>query len=112
MNEVIGQPLDRVDGRLKVTGEARYAAEFFPPNLAYAVTVQSTISKGVIAHLDAIAAEHSPGVLLVITHENALRLHSPKAGSPVMLGETNLPLQGREIFYNGQHIADVVAATF
>jgi xanthine dehydrogenase YagR molybdenum-binding subunit len=113
MNEVIGKPLDRVDGPLKVTGQARYAAEFSPPNLAYAVTVQSTISKGVISRLDPSRAEAAPGVLAVITHANAMRLHPPKSDSHVMLGEKNLlPLQGREIFYNGQHIAVVVAETF
>jgi xanthine dehydrogenase YagR molybdenum-binding subunit len=72
---IIGQPVSRVDGRLKVTGEARYAAEFDPgPNLAYAVIVDSTIPNGRVASIDASAAEQAPGVLRVITHLNAPRL--------------------------------------
>ena len=46
MNETVGKPIDRVDGRLKVTGAATYAAEFPIANLAYGVTVNSTITKG------------------------------------------------------------------
>ena len=45
----IGAPLTRVDGRLKVTGAAKYSAEFEIPNFAYAVMVQSTIPCGRIA---------------------------------------------------------------
>ena len=45
---VVGKPLNRIDGRQKVTGTARYAAEFDFPNLAHAVVVQSTIARGVI----------------------------------------------------------------
>lgn len=113
MNEIVGKPIDRVDGPLKVTGAARYAAEFSPPNMVYAVTVQSTIGKGLITGLDTQKAAQAPGVLAVITHENALHLHQPKSGGPVMLGEKKLlPLQGKEIFYNGQHVAMVVADTF
>lgn len=114
MNKVIGKPIDRVDGRLKVTGGARYAAEFLPRKVVYAVTVQSTITRGRITKIDARRAEDAPGVLMIITHENALRLHSPKSGgkAPVMVGEKHLlPLQGDEIFYNGQHVAVVIAVT-
>jgi xanthine dehydrogenase YagR molybdenum-binding subunit len=115
MNEVLGKPMDRVDGRLKVTGQARYAGDFSPSDTACAVTVQSTISKGSITTIDISRAATAPGVIVVITHKNAMRLNQPTASesSPVMLGEKNLlPLQGSEIFYNGQHIALVVAETF
>ena len=69
--KIIGRPIDRVDGRLKVTGAARYAAEFALPRLSYAVMVQSTVPSGRIATIDTRAAERSPGVLLVMTHQNA-----------------------------------------
>src|SRR5206468_3349158 len=71
---VIGRPIDRVDGRLKVTGAARYAAEFALPRLCHAVMVQSTVPSGRITAVDVRDAERSPGVLLVMTHLNAPQL--------------------------------------
>ena len=68
MSTVIGEPLSRVDGVAKVTGAARYAAEFAPPDLAYGAIVQSTIAKGRVTELDTAAAEHAPGVLAVVTY--------------------------------------------
>ena len=118
MNEVTGKPVDRVDGKLKVTGGAKYAAEFDIKNLAYGVTVQSTIAKGRITQIDTTAAEALPGVLAVITYKNSMNLHQLSgegAGSPGAgkLGEKDLlPLQSDRIFYDGQHIAVVVAETF
>src|SRR5690349_15444399 len=72
--KIIGQPIDRVDGRLKVTGAARYAAEFSLPHLCHAVMVQSTVSNGRITGIDVREAERSPGILLVMTHQNAPQL--------------------------------------
>jgi xanthine dehydrogenase YagR molybdenum-binding subunit len=69
--------MNRVDGRLKVTGAAKYAAEFNPPNMAYAFLIMSPIAKGTITSVDSIAAEKSPGVLAVITHLNAPKLIEP-----------------------------------
>ncbi|MBS1564669.1 MAG: xanthine dehydrogenase family protein molybdopterin-binding subunit [Bacteroidetes bacterium] len=116
MNEIIGKPMDRVDGRLKVTGAATYSAEFNLKNLAYGVTVQSTIAKGRIRNIDSSEAEKLPGVLKVITHGNAIRLQAPgNASDPGSgkLGEKDLlPLQNDIIYYDGQHIAIVVAETF
>jgi xanthine dehydrogenase YagR molybdenum-binding subunit len=71
---VIGSPLTRVDGKQKVTGTAKYTAEFEIQQLAYAVMVTSTIPSGQIAGMDTAAAEQTPGVLAVITPRNALRL--------------------------------------
>src|SRR5205823_4578822 len=70
----IGQPISRVDGRLKVTGGATYAAEFDVPGLAYGAIVRSTVASGRIAAIDAAEAEGAPGVLAVLTHQNAPRL--------------------------------------
>jgi xanthine dehydrogenase YagR molybdenum-binding subunit len=66
MSNSIGKPLERVDGRLKVTGAARYVAEFPMENLAHAVVVRSTIARGRIQSIDTSAAKKSPGVLAVI----------------------------------------------
>jgi xanthine dehydrogenase YagR molybdenum-binding subunit len=117
MNELTGKPVDRVDGKLKVTGGAKYSAEFDIKNLAYGITVQSTITKGRINNIDTKAAEALPGVLGVITYKNSMSLHqlsSEGGGSPGSgkLGEKDLlPLQNDRIFYDGQHIAVVVAET-
>ena len=112
MTAIIGAALDRVDGRLKVAGAARYAAEAVDfPNLAEAVVVQSTIGAGRVAALDTSAAERAPGVILVMTHQNAPRLASTK-GSAMQPGEGHPLLQDDRILYNGQHIAVVVAETF
>ncbi|GHO70316.1 hypothetical protein KSC_092080 [Ktedonobacter sp. SOSP1-52] len=72
----VGQPVDRVDGLLKVTGQARYPAEFPFERMAHAVIVQSTIARGSIKTIETVAAEAAPGVLAVLTHLNAPRLHS------------------------------------
>ena len=116
MNEVIGKPIDRVDGRLKVTGGAPYTAEFNVADLAYAVTLQSTISKGHMRNLDTAVAEKAPGVIGVITYKNSPGLHAISGGSDPSSGKYGekdlLPLQSERIFYDGQHIAIVVAETF
>src|SRR3981081_3154100 len=67
----IGAPTPRVDGPAKVTGAARYAAEFAPEGLVHAVLVQSTVPAGWITAIDTERALRMPGVLAVFTHENA-----------------------------------------
>ncbi len=116
MKEIVGKPIDRVDGRLKVTGAAPYTAEFAIESLAHAVTVQSTISKGHIRSMDLSRAENAPGVLGIITYKNSIGLHQLSGGSDPGSGKYGekdlLPLQSERIFYDGQHIAVVVAETF
>ena len=74
---LIGKPIDRVDGRLKVTGQAPYAHEVQEGGpAAYGFIVEATIAKGSVAEIDASAAERAAGVLLVMTHKNA-----PKQGA-------------------------------
>src|SRR4051794_17007818 len=75
---LIGKPLDRIEGRLKVTGGARYAAEFKHEGMTYGVLVMSTIANGRMRSIDTRAAEAQPGVLAVITHLNAPRLPFPE----------------------------------
>ena len=112
MAATIGAALDRADGRAKVVGTARYAAEAADfPDLAEAVLVQGTIAAGRIVAVDTSAAERAPGVILVMTHENAPRLASSKA-SAIQPGEAYPLLQDDKILFNGQHIALVVAESF
>ena len=113
MNGAIGQPLDRTDGPLKVCGQATYAAEFDLPRLAHAVMVQSTIAHGRIIAIDTEPALRMPGVLAVLTHENAERLpeHGRAAVDPPV-GRVLSLLQDDAVAYNGQPIAVVVADSF
>ncbi|MDR6490490.1 xanthine dehydrogenase YagR molybdenum-binding subunit [Paraburkholderia terricola] len=109
---LIGQPFDRTDGLLKVTGEARYAGEFPEARLAHAVLVTSTIARGTIASIDAARAQALPGVLLVMTYQNAPRL--PNGGKPALAppaGRRLSLLQDNEVHYNNEPVAVVVADT-
>src|SRR3954453_11792621 len=109
----IGQPVSRVDGRLKVTGGARYAAEFDRSGQAYGVIVRSTIASGRIASIDAAMAERAPGVVTVLTHRNAPRLaYRPhKALVDADVGERLHVLQDDQISHQGQPIALAIAET-
>jgi xanthine dehydrogenase YagR molybdenum-binding subunit len=109
----VGQALPRVDGREKVTGQTRYAAEFEVPRCAHAVLVQSSISKGRIVSLDATEAERLPGVLTVISHQNAPRLpyREHRGSVDPAVGERLHVLQDDVIRFFGQFVAIVVAET-
>ncbi|MTD56219.1 xanthine dehydrogenase family protein molybdopterin-binding subunit [Amycolatopsis pithecellobii] len=104
-----GTAVNRIDGRLKVTGGARYGADFRFDRLANGYLVVSTIGRGSIRSMDTGAAEHSPGVLAVFTPFNPLKLFAPADAA----GAQNwAPLQDTEIRYHGQIIGLVVAETF
>jgi xanthine dehydrogenase YagR molybdenum-binding subunit len=101
---------NRVDGRLKVTGGAKYAAEFTPEigQVLHAVLVQSTIPAGRVAGIDTERARRVPGVVEIMTHENAPRLDLSKAGDM----NPDFPLlQDDRVLFNGQHVAVVIAGT-
>ena len=66
----IGTPTSRVDGRAKVTGAAKYAAEFNAPGIAYGAVVTSAIAKGRIADIDTREASRVEGMIAILTHEN------------------------------------------
>lgn len=97
----------RVDGKAKVTGQAKYSAEYKLPNMAHGYIVTSTIAKGKITAIDTAEAEKAPGVVRVITYKNAPKL--PGAASKM---KDTVALQSDEIFYSAQPIAVVVAETF
>ncbi len=109
----IGQPLPRVDGPAKVTGLARYAAEFDQPGQAYAVIVPSTVGLGRIRGIDAAAAADMPGVLAIISHQNAPRLpyREHKGFIDPADGERLHVLQDDQVRFFGQPVAVVVAET-
>src|SRR5712691_12135629 len=104
---VVGKPLDRVDGRLKVTGGARYAYEVAQaPAVAYGFVVEASIGKGRIKSIDTGAAERALGVVLVLSHQNA-----PEQGTGNHR-EAHPVLTSPEVSYYGQPVAFVVAETF
>ncbi len=111
----IGAPLTRVDGPVKVTGVARYAAEFHPDGLAYAATHDSTIPAGRITAIETEAAGRAPGVILVLTHLDADRLpYRSAAERPAVdpvTGDQIKVLQDAEVLFSGQPVALVVAGT-
>ena len=105
---ILDQNIDRQDGRRKVLGLAKYAAEATAPQMAYAVLVQSTIAAGTIAGFDIGAARGMPGVLDIMTTDNAEKLHLDGGAKP----SVRFPLlQSNEVLYNGQHVAVVTANT-
>src|SRR5262245_18815237 len=111
----IGQPINRVDGRAKVTGSAKYAAEHNVPNLAYGVVVSSAVARGRITRIDTADAIKLPGVLQVLTHENAPRLPSLDANlfDPVAsVGPLFVPLQHNEIKFSLQPVALALADNY
>ena len=102
----VGEPRTRTDGPAKVTGAARYAADWPAAGLLHAVIIGAGIARGQIAALDTSAAEAAPGVVAVFTHHNAPRL-APGPTPP--LGTSLLPLQDNRVLYEGQPVAVVVA---
>ncbi|MGF6852479.1 xanthine dehydrogenase family protein molybdopterin-binding subunit [Paraburkholderia sp. CI3] len=107
-----GVPHSRVDGPVKVTGAAQYAAEFCVEGLVYGVVVSGTIATGKIVSIDTSAAEALSGVLLVLTHRKRPALPSDVDAFKDMVapGGTPLrPLWDERVWYSGQPVALVVA---
>ncbi|HEY4324082.1 MAG TPA: xanthine dehydrogenase family protein molybdopterin-binding subunit [Mucilaginibacter sp.] len=108
--------MSRVDGRLKVTGGAKFSAEFNIPGLTYGVLVGSTIAKGSIKSIDTKQAENAPGVLAVVTCFNSPKVPgyqvvADPAKTQTDKGQIKI-FYDKKIRYNGQPIALVIADTF
>ncbi|WET02394.1 xanthine dehydrogenase family protein molybdopterin-binding subunit [Flavobacterium sp. YJ01] len=111
----IGKPISRLEGRLKVTGTAKYAGEYEAPELLYGYVVNSTIAKGKIKIIDTTDAKALEGVIEIFTHENrpsTAWFDFQYADMDAPPGTVFKPLKDNEIKYNGQPIALVVADTF
>jgi xanthine dehydrogenase YagR molybdenum-binding subunit len=111
---LIGGSISRIDGPLKVQGKAKFAAEFPIDGMVYAAVAFSTIPKGRIVSINTDAARAAPGVVWVMTYENAPRMKpvplfqsQPKATGPDSLSV----MQDDQIHWNGQAIAVVLAQT-
>ncbi|MFD7436014.1 xanthine dehydrogenase family protein molybdopterin-binding subunit [Streptomyces sp. NPDC059861] len=126
----VGAPLSRVDGRLKVTGQAKYAADHpharttshgetptpdgpdGPDGIVHAVVVDSSVARGRITGIDTRAAEAHPGVVKVIHHGNAPQLpYGPNPGSLNLPGQRLRAFQDDQVRFHGQPVAVVVATT-
>ncbi|MDH1180649.1 xanthine dehydrogenase family protein molybdopterin-binding subunit [Achromobacter mucicolens] len=105
--KVVGQPVDRIDGPLKTSGQAPYAYEHhdIAPNAAVGYVVGAAIAKGAITAMDTDLARRAPGVLAIVTAQNAGKLGKGKMNTATLLG-------GPEIQHYHQAIAVVVANTF
>ncbi|ULR91447.1 xanthine dehydrogenase family protein molybdopterin-binding subunit [Comamonas sp. B21-038] len=110
MARYLGKGTTRVDGVAKVTGKAKYTAEFRVPHVAYGFVVLSTVAKGRITAIDTREAEQAAGVVRVFTHLNAGRLG--KAPAADAEPQWAWPLQSDRVFFNGQPIALVVAESY
>jgi xanthine dehydrogenase YagR molybdenum-binding subunit len=111
--------MSRVDGVAKVTGKAKYAAEFQVPNVAYGFIVLGTIAKGTIQSIDTRDAERASGVIRVFTHLNTPKFgpkasteEAPPRGTQEEPDKSFRALQSPRIFFNAQPVALVVAETY
>jgi len=110
-----GSAVSRIDGRAKVTGEARYAAEHFAPDLLYGVVVSSTVAKGRIVTIDATEALALEGVIEVMSHLNRPKMRSFDIHYKDMTappGSPFKPFYDDQVIYNGQPVALVLADSF
>lgn len=110
----IGQAVSRLDGPLKVSGSARFAAEFVMDGMTFAALVYSTIARGRITAIDTAEAERAPGVVLVMTHLNAPRMKAPPlfmTAAKAASGDSLPVMQDERVDWNGQPIALVLAET-
>ncbi|MBF9222072.1 xanthine dehydrogenase family protein molybdopterin-binding subunit [Hymenobacter ruricola] len=110
-----GAPLSRVDGRLKVTGQARYAAEHSVKDCVHGVLVTSAVARGRIKRLDVAAAEQAPGVLSIVSHLNAPKVpgyQDAKASqNPRVEGQEIKVFYDDQLHFSNQPVALAVAAT-
>ena len=111
---ILGRSVSRLDGPLKVQGKAKFAAEFPLEGMVYAAVAFSTIAKGRIVSINTDAAKAAPGVVLVMTYENAPRMQPLPVfqSQPKAVGPDNLSvMQDDHIRWNGQAVAVVLADT-
>ena len=111
---LIGTSISRLDGPLKVTGTAPFAAEFAMEGMLYAAIAYSTVARGRIVSIDTAAAQACAGVKLVMTHQNAPRLKPPPAfmtAQKAASGDSLPVMQDEQVHWNGQPVAVVLADT-
>jgi xanthine dehydrogenase YagR molybdenum-binding subunit len=111
---VIGRPTNRIDGPVKVTGQAKYTADHQFPGMLYAVPVGATIANGTIKSLDVSAAQKMPGVVKIYQQDNIPKIFkvAPHKGMEFIMDERRPALADNTIRYYGQYVAVAVAQTY
>src|ERR1700722_4748915 len=111
---IIGAPVPRIDGPLKVSGNAMYTSDFHFPGMVYAVPVCSTVAKGRITRLDPSDEEKMVGVVAILHRENIGKLYrsAPDQTFSAYLDEKRPAFEDDTISYGGQYVALAVAETF
>ncbi|MVW72380.1 xanthine dehydrogenase family protein molybdopterin-binding subunit [Bordetella sp. 15P40C-2] len=107
--EAIGSPYARIDGPVKVSGAARYTADFNLPGMVYGMPVCATIAHGRVVSINTARAQSMPGVRVVLHHGNRPPLYRAAGGS---IDERRPPLDDDQVRYYGQYVAFVVADTY
>lgn len=110
-SSVIGAAVPRVDGPVKTTGRAQYAADYSLPGMVYAVPVTSTVANGTIRSMDASIAQTMPGVVAILHHGNIGPLFHTVPGTDAGLNEERQPFEDEVVSYWGQYVALAVAKT-
>jgi xanthine dehydrogenase YagR molybdenum-binding subunit len=110
----IGRKTPRVDGPLKVSGMAQYAADFHFPGMLCAVPVEATIAHGRVVRLDTAAAEKMPGIRAIFHRENIGKIFRSTFGPGFdgIIDERRPPFEDDVVRYYGQYVALAVADTF
>jgi len=115
LEKATGKPINRVEAQAKVTGSAKYAADYQLKNISYGVLITSTITKGRIIAINSAIAEKMPGVFAVISHLNTPEVpgyaQPPSQPAPIFTGKEFVPFMNNEVHFNLQPVAMVVAAT-
>ena len=113
---VIGSDLPRIDGPLKTTGVAQYAADYHFEGMVHAVAVSSTVAAGSIRSIDTTSAEKMPGVVLILHHGNTSNagplFRMAPGGHGGRTSEARPPLEDAIVRYWGQYVALAVAETY
>ena len=113
MTAIIGQPISRIDGPLKASGRATYAAEYWDVGQPlYGFIVGATIGKGRVTAIDAGRAEQSPGVRMVMTHRNVPEQGKADPSIRSAYSRAFPTLDGPEIHHYGEPVALVIAETY
>ena len=109
---IIGAAVPRIDGHLKTSGTAMYAADYHFPHLAHAVPVQSNVASAAIRRVDTSKAESMPGVLLILHHGNCDKLYRVVPNDfSATASEARPPFEDGNVYYWGQYVAVVIAET-
>ncbi len=113
-SSVIGKPVNRIEGPLKVTGLAKYSSDFHLPGMLYAVPVGATIANGTVKRVDRSRAEKMPGVVAVYSKENLPKIFriAPLKDVLLITDEERPAMADNTVRYYGQFVAVAVAETY